>query len=240
MSAEVVKKRGRPKKVITDAVEVEMPEGAMKATTRAKSTKASIKPAKPPLKATTSAPKASPVATTTAKSPASSTIAQKNASKQAAPTTPKAEPPRTASRPVVKVTPESSKILDELRQKASEKTGIHTQEPAKSTKPFTTPASSSSKAPPPQPPPQATPPKSPHPASAKPIHSPPGKLPLAEMNRQIVSEISARAGARPAAANQLPKNYKSVARKVTLAIVAMPIAIVTSWVLYERCKFSLL
>ena len=31
-----------------------------------------------------------------------------------------------------------------------------------------------------------------------------------------------------------PLTYKSAARRVTLAIVAMPIAIVTSWVLYDR------
>ena len=33
---------------------------------------------------------------------------------------------------------------------------------------------------------------------------------------------------------QLPPNYKSVARKVTLIMVALPIAIVTSWMLFER------
>ena len=33
---------------------------------------------------------------------------------------------------------------------------------------------------------------------------------------------------------QTQQNYKAVARRVTLAIVAMPIAIVTSWVLYDR------
>ncbi|PSS15257.1 hypothetical protein M430DRAFT_29245 [Amorphotheca resinae ATCC 22711] len=32
----------------------------------------------------------------------------------------------------------------------------------------------------------------------------------------------------------LPSNYKSVANKVTMVIVAMPILLVTSWVLYER------
>jgi hypothetical protein len=34
----------------------------------------------------------------------------------------------------------------------------------------------------------------------------------------------------------LPSNYKSVANKVTMVIVAMPILLVTSWVLYERCE----
>ena len=32
----------------------------------------------------------------------------------------------------------------------------------------------------------------------------------------------------------MPQKYKAAARRVTLAIVAMPIAIVTSWVLYDR------
>jgi len=51
----------------------------------------------------------------------------------------------------------------------------------------------------------------------------------------IVSQISSRAGARPGRPpTDLPANYKPVARRVTLAIVALPIAIVTSWVLYQR------
>jgi len=51
-----------------------------------------------------------------------------------------------------------------------------------------------------------------------------------------VSNISTRAGARPnvGSGKPLPKNYKPIARKVTMAIVAMPIAIVTSYVLYQR------
>lgn len=36
-------------------------------------------------------------------------------------------------------------------------------------------------------------------------------------------------------AEPLPSKYKPAARRVTLAMVAAPIAIVTSWVLYERC-----
>lgn len=35
-------------------------------------------------------------------------------------------------------------------------------------------------------------------------------------------------------AEPLPSKYKPAARRVTLAMVAAPIAIVTSWVLYER------
>jgi hypothetical protein len=59
------------------------------------------------------------------------------------------------------------------------------------------------------------------------------------MNSAIVSNITTRAGARPNVDmnnKEFAQRYKSVARKVTLAIVALPIAIVTSWVLYERCK----
>ena len=43
---------------------------------------------------------------------------------------------------------------------------------------------------------------------------------------------------RPASRSKghLPPNYKSVARKVTLSMVALPIAIVTSWELYDRRK----
>ena len=35
---------------------------------------------------------------------------------------------------------------------------------------------------------------------------------------------------------RFPPNYKPVARRVTAALVAMPIAIVTSWLLWERCE----
>ncbi|CAG8971492.1 hypothetical protein HYALB_00002076 [Hymenoscyphus albidus] len=64
--------------------------------------------------------------------------------------------------------------------------------------------------------------------------TPTPKVPIADINKEIVSNITARAGARPGGSNNLPPNYKSAARKVTMAIVAMPIAIVTSYVLYQR------
>jgi hypothetical protein len=59
------------------------------------------------------------------------------------------------------------------------------------------------------------------------------------LNKQIVGDVTARVGARPSTGGPgapLPKNYKSVANKVTMAMVAMPVALVTSWVLYERCE----
>ncbi|KAI5808509.1 hypothetical protein DFH27DRAFT_539494 [Peziza echinospora] len=39
---------------------------------------------------------------------------------------------------------------------------------------------------------------------------------------------------RPLSSAQLPAKYKSAERKVRLIIIALPIAIVTSWVLYKR------
>jgi hypothetical protein len=70
------------------------------------------------------------------------------------------------------------------------------------------------------------------------------RIPIAGLNKEIVSNITARAGARPrpasaAGSGSLPSNYNNVARKVTMAIVAAPIAIVTSYVLYQRCKYFL-
>jgi len=62
------------------------------------------------------------------------------------------------------------------------------------------------------------------------------------LNKAIVGDIAGRAGARPntsGGANPLSKSYKSAARKVTMTIVALPIAIVTSYVLYQRCEFFL-
>jgi hypothetical protein len=68
----------------------------------------------------------------------------------------------------------------------------------------------------------------------------PPKIPVAALNSKIVENIAGRAGARPNArggGGALPPNYRPVARRVTATIVALPIAIVTSWVLYQRCEF---
>ncbi|KAH8669690.1 hypothetical protein BGZ60DRAFT_357039, partial [Tricladium varicosporioides] len=74
------------------------------------------------------------------------------------------------------------------------------------------------------------------PVNTKPIPTSKPKIPIAALNSEIVSNITTRAGARPnqAGAKPLPQNYKSAARKVTMTIVALPIAIVTSYVLYQR------
>ncbi|RDW69915.1 hypothetical protein BP5796_08312 [Coleophoma crateriformis] len=91
---------------------------------------------------------------------------------------------------------------------------------------------------PPTPPKPKASPTKPVPVAAKkaPLGAPKAKIPIAALNSAIVSNISARAGARPTAdgSRPLPPNYKPVARKVTMAIVAMPILIVTSYVLYQR------
>jgi hypothetical protein len=79
------------------------------------------------------------------------------------------------------------------------------------------------------------------PSSSQPQTQTPQKsIPIAALNSTIVSQISSRAGARPGRPPaDLLVNYKPVARRVTLAIVALPIAIVTSWILYQRRKFSI-
>lgn len=62
----------------------------------------------------------------------------------------------------------------------------------------------------------------------------PKKAPLSALNAAIVNNITSANGARPNRAQPLPPNYKPVARKVTLAIVALPVLLVTSWVLWDR------
>ncbi|KAE8441093.1 hypothetical protein EG329_005888 [Mollisiaceae sp. DMI_Dod_QoI] len=264
MSAEVVKKRGRPKKVITDPVEVELSDIKKKSTSRAKSTKVIPKATKP---STTSAK------TTTAKDNASKSIGS--------PATPKATPPLpsealksakpaasaqsnlrkstpapSAGKAQVSAIPErpASKILEQVRElSASSEASSRMTQPSthpKTASKATPPATKSSSVPPPA---NTTTPKSvaqletpvsKTPPSTKPAPSSPPQpkptmkphVPIAALNSEIVSKISTRAGARPNAAGskQLPNNYKSTARKVTMTIVALPIAIVTSYVLYQR------
>ena len=60
------------------------------------------------------------------------------------------------------------------------------------------------------------------------------KPPLSALNSAIVNNITSANGARPNREQPLPPNYKPVARKVTLAIVALPVLLVTSWVLWDR------
>ncbi|MCJ1438863.1 hypothetical protein MMC27_008253 [Xylographa pallens] len=78
-----------------------------------------------------------------------------------------------------------------------------------------------------------SPPSSTHASAPKTSHLSPSAL-----NAFAVSTLSAQAHpSRPAPKindGSLPKNYKAAARRITLAMVAAPIAIVTSWVLWER------
>ncbi|KAF7853918.1 hypothetical protein EAF04_010584 [Stromatinia cepivora] len=62
-------------------------------------------------------------------------------------------------------------------------------------------------------------------------------LPLKALNQSITSRLTTPAGARPSMGKgekPLPGNYQSVARRVTMTIVALPILLVTSWVLWDR------
>jgi hypothetical protein len=245
MSSEVAKKRGRPKKVISDPVEVDVPD-TKKSTTRAKSTKAAPKVVKPsvapppkPIMAEKAVPKpvTKPAVPPKAASPPP-------APAKVAPSIPTAAPAKTNSK--TPATPETSKILSKVRE-LSAKSVPSPEHTTKSSRPSATPTTSKpsqpkvvpSQAPKPHPSTFKPPPSSPPPsaAAAKPIAKP--HVPIAALNSAIVSNITTRAGARPntSGSKQLPNNYNSVAKKVTLAIVALPVAIVTSWVLYERCKY---
>ena len=228
MSTEVEKKRGRPKKVITEPVDANVPGSAKKTATRSKSTKAAAKTAK-----TTSTSKASLSTKPTPEPEAKPAATRKMAPKASPPSLPstKADGPKTEVKPSTKtppkVTPETSKILNELRQQTA-KTA-----PGNSSSPSKQPVTHIS------PPPQSKNPV----ASFLPKPNPPvPKIPIAALNKQIVSDIATRAGAKPNAGGPgavLPKNYKSVANKITMVIVALPVALVTSWVLYERCESSI-
>ncbi|XMA11904.1 hypothetical protein WAI453_004695 [Rhynchosporium graminicola] len=276
MSSEVAKKRGRPKKVISDPVEVEVPEGLKNATTRAKSTSIVNKTTKsaPTTPAKTSATKKTAsktaVASATSKLAPKATVAsikpvatatEKPAPTKSTPPTPttskileevkdmegkKFSPPQGFANKIVVTgkstiasAPESARKSERLGQEIALKkpADISKPEPViaaeydpvpQQQKPVLPPASSAN---PPYSPVKSTPPPLP---SAKPTTK--SYVPISELNSAIVSKITTRAGARPntASSQQLPKNYKGVARKVTTAIVALPIAIVTSYVLYQR------
>ncbi|KAF7885842.1 uncharacterized protein EAF02_004351 [Botrytis sinoallii] len=64
------------------------------------------------------------------------------------------------------------------------------------------------------------------------------ELPLKALNQSITSRLTTPAGARSMGRGKgekpLPGNYQSVARRVTMTIVALPILFVTSWVLWDR------
>ncbi|KAH6692803.1 hypothetical protein BKA61DRAFT_624635 [Leptodontidium sp. MPI-SDFR-AT-0119] len=286
MSAEVAKKRGRPKKVISDPVEVgvEITESAKKVgTTRAKSTKTVAK--------ATKAAKGDGVKKSVVKAGGASAGLKSVPKIEEAPGKSGVKEgvkvvggKSTPARPATTTAAATSKILEQVKEMEAKKAGV-SQESAKGTTaavgkglapeaakeversqqelatkesksgvtaksnpvPPQQKPSSSSKSPDPKivakqpPPPQppvgkTTPPPSSPPPSAKPTPTPKSHIPLAQLNSTIVSNITTRAGARPntPGSQQLPKNYKPVARKVTMAIVALPILIVTSYVLYQR------
>lgn len=275
MSTEVVKKRGRPKKVIHDLVEVEMAESTKKATTRAKSTAATKEPAKPKAAIQKTSPTAKPV-----EAVSSPSLPQRISAKSSAQQTsdvshiPPAEPLKITKATSTRITPETSKILNQVRELSTKNTtsmagfSKHSKaSPTAGSKP--PPTTSKTTTPPPRKPtatspppttsakakltnPQQLSPAPPKVAQSNPLaeavppktspetpnpSKPAPKIPLASLNSTIVDNISTRAGARPntgSSKNQVPPNYKPVARKVTMAIVAMPIVIVTSWVLYQR------
>ncbi|TGO39345.1 hypothetical protein BHYA_0056g00570 [Botrytis hyacinthi] len=61
------------------------------------------------------------------------------------------------------------------------------------------------------------------------------ELPLKALNQSITSRLTTPSGARSMGRGKpLPGNYQSVARRVTMTIVALPILFVTSWVLWDR------
>jgi hypothetical protein len=149
------------------------------------------------------------------------------------------------------ITPETSKILKEVRELSQKnppslfENSLSTESAtntvnkpasapdARSVPPVATPSTTVKEIPRMSPPSDSKPPP-----NANPKPNPKPHIPIAGLNKEIVSNITARAGARPRPAgnNGLPPSYNNVARKVTMAIVAAPIAIVTSYVLYQRRK----
>ncbi|KAK6603619.1 hypothetical protein H4I96_06387 [Botrytis cinerea] len=73
--------------------------------------------------------------------------------------------------------------------------------------------------------------------AAKPTKS---ELPLKALNQSITSRLTTPSGARSMGKGRgekpLPGNYQSVARRVTMTIVALPILFVTSWVLWDSSR----
>ncbi|TGO23590.1 hypothetical protein BPAE_0127g00100 [Botrytis paeoniae] len=95
-----------------------------------------------------------------------------------------------------------------------------------------------SSSPPPSQPPKSKPSQSqPKPARTA-TKTTKSELPLKALNQSITSRLTTPAGARSMGRGKgekpLPGNYQSVARRVTMTIVALPILFVTSWVLWDR------
>ncbi|KAH8816560.1 hypothetical protein F5884DRAFT_852996 [Xylogone sp. PMI_703] len=263
MSSEGVKKRGRPRKAITEAVVPEIAEiASTQTTTRSKSTKAASSKPATKSKATAVKAKSSEIPIATAKKTSSAKVPSKAPNKSGV-----AQPAQTTA------APKTSKILKEVEalsaknaavskdstgpQKSSAPVSKTSVPPAKippqnqssqlPTNPSTTSPFSNATTTKPSVPTNApqTSPTTPNAASQPPIQPPPAPpplqakttIPFKALNSKIVSDLSSRAGARPnpdGPQKALPSNYKPVARKVTMTLVALPIAIVTSYVLYQR------
>ena len=83
--------------------------------------------------------------------------------------------------------------------------------------------------------PSSTAPPPPQPQSSPSAFSP------KNLNAFAVNHLTARAHSSrpplPINDGRLPDKYKPAARRITYALVAMPIAIVTSYMLWARCKW---
>ncbi|KAI9879487.1 MAG: hypothetical protein M1830_008363 [Pleopsidium flavum] len=214
MSAEMIRKRGRPRKPngITpfeaDIVEISPPA---KTTARKRSTKAAAS-------VETSVPKPS-TAKPSAKLAASAVPGRVTTPsiKQSAQPSP---PPAQAPKPTVNqspVTPATSTILKAVADKR-DSASDHT---TKNERPILKGA--------PVEEPSIIPTQS-RPSAPSPALSP------ASINAYAVSQLSSRPSRPPPKIGdgRLPEKYKPAARRITFVIVALPIAIVTSYVLYQR------
>ncbi|KAI9815978.1 MAG: hypothetical protein M1827_001970 [Pycnora praestabilis] len=78
--------------------------------------------------------------------------------------------------------------------------------------------------------------KKPPKTARDPTALPKSQMTPSSINAYAVSQLSARRSGPPPRIDdgRLPDKYKSAARRITMAIVALPIAIVTSYVLYQR------
>ncbi|TKA77544.1 hypothetical protein B0A49_02771 [Cryomyces minteri] len=116
--------------------------------------------------------------------------------------------------------------------------------PSTPSTPSTTPSTASTTTPPSATPPPLSPPPTPKSNPPNPLLSP------KTLNRFVVEQLTARrpppganqphpsaaedASKRAVKTGALPAKYRTAARRITLAMVALPIAIVTSWVLWNR------
>ncbi|KAM3084119.1 hypothetical protein ACMFMG_001775 [Clarireedia jacksonii] len=207
MSSEsiIANKRGRPKKLVASEAEP--------TTTRQKSTK-------PP--AGKSKGKSVAAKSTVVKSATHGMAGKSNLISAAQARSASATATATANAKITPPTPSSSSpILSQVRELEREKVKASTSASGSHPLPQSTTVSASSS-------PKTT---------AKPIPSAASKIPLKSLNQAITSQLTMPGGARPTGSQQqkpLPSNYQSVARRVTMTIVALPIVIVTSWILWDR------